>query len=103
MLEDNASSGGGTASGGGNNSDGSWVKEQQKINSLLMAKNQELRTKTKLLADLADIYSQNAAKENMDMEERQKSNDVDFGENYLKILEKNGSKNDYKGHLYPVN
>jgi hypothetical protein len=49
------------------------------------------------------MYVQNAAKENMNMEERQKNNDADFGENYLKILEKNGSKNDYMGHLYPVN
>jgi hypothetical protein len=102
MLEDNAF-GEGTASGGGTDSDGSWVREQQKINSLLMAKNQELRTKTKLVADLADMYAQNAAKANMDLEARQKSNDADFGENYLKILEKTGSKNDYMGHLYPFN
>jgi len=92
MLEDND-----------NDSGGSWVREQQKINSLLMAKNQELRTKTKLVADLADMYAQNAAKANMDMEARQKNNDADFGENYFKILEKTGSKNDYMGHLYPIN
>jgi hypothetical protein len=68
-----------------------------------MAKNQELMTKTKLIADIADIYANNAAKEKMDTEARQKSNDVDFGENYLKILEKTGKRNDYMGHLYPIN
>jgi len=96
MLEDNAS-------GGGNGSDESWVKEQQKINSLLMAKNQELRTKTKLVADIADIYANNAIEARMDTEARQKSNDADFGENYLKLLDKNGNKKDYMGHLYPIN
>ena len=96
MLEDNAS-------GGGNDSDESWVREQQKVNSLLMIQNQELRTKTKLLADIADVYANNAVREKMDMEASQKSNDADFGENYLEILEKNGSRNDYMGHLYPIN
>jgi len=81
----------------------SWVREQQKINSLLMAKNQELKTKTKLIADLADMYAQNAAQTNIEMEAQQKNNDADFGENYLKILEKTGSKNDYMGHQYPIN
>jgi len=87
--------------------DGSWVQEQQKINSLLMAKNQELKTKSKLIADIADLYAKNAAMENIDaqtaQEARQKNNDADFGENYLKILENSGKKNDYKGHLYPFN
>jgi hypothetical protein len=87
----------------GNDSEESWVKEQQKINSLLMVKNQELRTKTKLIADFADLYAQNAAKANMDAEVKQKNNDADFGENYLKILEKTGSKSDYMGHKYPIN
>jgi len=96
MLEDNASI-------GGNASGESWVQEQQKINGLLMAKSQDLRTKTKLVAGLADMYAQNAARANMDMDARQKSNEADFGENYLKILEKTGSKNDYMGHQYPVN
>jgi hypothetical protein len=96
MLEDNASE-------GGNDSGGGWVREQQKINGLLMVKNQELKTKTKLIADIADVYAQNAARAKMDAEAPQKSDDVDFGENYLKILEKTGSKNDYMGHLYPVN
>jgi hypothetical protein len=86
-----------------NGSDGSWVQEQQKINALLMAKNQELKTKTKLIADIACMYANNAARAKMDTEARQKSNDIDFGENYLKILEKTGKKNDYMGHLYPVN
>jgi len=86
-----------------NDSGGSWVREQQRINSLLMAKNQELRTKTKLMADIADMYANNAAKENMDMEARQKSDNADFGENYLKILEKTGSKKNFMGHLYPIN
>jgi len=86
-----------------NNSDKSWVREQQKVNSLLMIQNQELRTKTKLLADIADMYANNAVMEKMDMEARQKSDDADFGENYLEILEKSGSKNDYMGHLYPIN
>jgi hypothetical protein len=92
MLEDND-----------NDSGESWVREQQRINSLLMAKNQELRTKTQLIASLADMYAKNAAKENIEMEARQKSDDADFGENYLKILEKTGSKNDYMGHRYPIN
>ncbi|MDR2923626.1 MAG: hypothetical protein LBU85_09840 [Treponema sp.] len=83
--------------------DGSWVREQQKVNSLLMAKNQELKTKTKLIADIAAMYANAAAGEKTDMEARQKINDADFGENYLKILEKTGKKNDYMGHLYPIN
>ena len=91
MLEDTASSGGG------------WVREQQKINSLLIVKNQELRTKTKLVADLAYMYAQNAAKANMDMKTRQESNNADFGDNYLKILEKTGNRNDYMGHQYLFN
>jgi len=90
MMEDNAS-------------EGSWVQEQQKINGLLTAKNQDLKTKTKLITNIADVYANNAAKENMGMEARQKNSDADFGENYLKILEKTGSKNDYKGHKYPIN
>jgi len=94
MLEDNGS-------GGGNDSEGSWVQEQQKINSLLMAKNQELKTKSKLIADIATLYANNAAKAKMDTEAQQKSTDADFGDNYLKILEKTGSRNDYMGHLYP--
>jgi len=96
MLEDNAS-------GGGNASDGSWVQEQQKINGLLMVKNQELKTRTKLIADIANIYANNAAKTKIDREAPQKNNDADFGENYLKILEKTGKKSDYMGHLYPIN
>jgi hypothetical protein len=90
------------ASEGGNDSDGSWVREQQKINSLLMAKNQELKTRTKLIADIADLYANKAAQAKMDAEAPQKNNDVDFGENYLKILEKTGKKNDFMGHMYPI-
>jgi len=95
MLED--------ASEGGANSDGSWVYEQQKINVLLTAKNQELKTKTKLIADIADMYANNAAKAKMDREIRQKNNDSDLGENYLKMMEKTGKKSDYMGHQYPIN
>jgi len=86
-----------------NNSDGSWVYEQQKINVLLSAKNQELKTKTKLIADIADMYANNAAKAKMDLETRQNINDSDFGENYLKMIEKTGKKSDYMGHQYPIN
>jgi len=86
-----------------NDSDKSWVYEQQKINVLLAAKNQELRTKTKLMADIANMYANNAAEAKMDREARQKDNDSDFGENYLKIIEKTGKKNDYMGHQYPIN
>jgi len=81
--------------------DGSWVREQQKVNSLLMAKNQELKTKSKLIADIADIYAKNAAIKNMETKAAREDNEADFGENYLKILEKTENKNDYKGHLYP--
>jgi len=77
----------------------SWVREQQEINVLLTVKNQELKTKTKLIADIADVYANNAAKES---ETPQEINDADFGENYLKILEKTGKKSDYMGHLYPI-
>jgi len=96
MLEDNASE-------RGNALDGSWVGEQQKINSLLMAKNQELRTKTKLIADIADLYANKTAQAKMNAEALQESNDADFGDNYLKILEGTGKKNDFMGHLYPIN
>jgi hypothetical protein len=82
--------------------DGSWVQEQQKINSLLMVKNQELKTKTKLIADVAHIYANNAAKAKIEAEAPQMNNDADFGDNYLKILENTGNKNDYMGHLYPI-
>jgi len=85
------------------NSDGSWVYEQQKINILLTVKNQELKTKTKLIADIADMYANNAIKEKMDWENRQKNNDSDLGENYLKMMEKTGKKSDYMGHKYPIN
>jgi len=83
--------------------DGSWVQEQQKINSLLTAKNQDLKTKTKLITDFANVYANKAAKARIDKEARQRINDADFGDNYLKILEKTGKKNDYMGHLYPIN
>jgi len=83
--------------------DGSWVREQQKINSLLAAKNQDLKTKTKLITDIANMYAETSAKAKMDNEMRQKKDDADFGENYLNILEKTGRKNDYMGHLYPIN
>jgi hypothetical protein len=83
--------------------DGSWVREQQKINSLLTAKNQELKTRTKLIADIADMYANQAAGARIGMEARKENGGIDFGENYLKILEKNGNKNDYMGHLYPFN
>jgi hypothetical protein len=83
-----------------NSSDGSWVQEQQKINSLLMVKNQELKTKTKLIADIAQMYANNAAKTG---ETPQKSDDADFGDSYLKILEKTGKRSDYMGHQYPIN
>ena len=86
-----------------NKADGSWAREQQKINGLLTAKNQELKTKTKLITDIAEMYTDNAARKKIDMEAWKKSNETDFGENYLKILEKTGKKNDYMGHLYPVN
>jgi hypothetical protein len=86
-----------------NSSEESWVQEQQKINVLLTVKNQELKTKTKLIADIADMYSNNAAKIKTEMEAPQEINDADFGENYLKILEKTGKKSDYMGHLYPIN
>jgi hypothetical protein len=91
------------ASEGGTDSDGSWVKEQQKINSLLAAKNQELKTKTKLLTDIVAMYANIAAKEKIERDMLQKSNDADFSDNYMKILEKTGSKNDFMGHMYPVN
>jgi hypothetical protein len=83
--------------------DGSWVREQQKINSLLMVKNQELKTRTKLIADIADMYTDHAAKARIDTEAPQKNNEIDFGENYLQILEETGNKNDYMGHMYPIN
>jgi hypothetical protein len=86
-----------------NESDGSWVREQQKINGLLTAKNQELKTRTKLITDIADMYTGNAARARIDMEAWQENNEIDFGENYLKILENTGKKNDYMGHLYPIN
>ena len=93
MLKDNAPE-------RDNDSDESWVLEQQKINVLLSAKNQDLKTKTKLIADIADMYANNAAKAR---EAPKEASDADFGDNYLKILEKNGKKNDYMGHLYPIN
>jgi hypothetical protein len=83
-----------------NNPGESWVYEQQKINVLLAAKNQDLKTKTKLIADIADMYANNAVKTGGTQKE---INDADFGESYLKILEKTGKKNDYMGHLYPIN
>jgi hypothetical protein len=83
---------------GGTDSGESWVQEQQKINVLLTVKNQELKTKTKLIADIATLYANNAVKAS---EAPQKINDADLGENYLKILEKTGKKNDFMGHLYP--
>jgi len=102
MLEGNTSKGG-TASERGTDSDGSWVKEQQKINSLLTARSQELKTKTKLLTDIAAMYANIAAEKKIEMDALQKNNDVDFGDNYMKILEKTGNKNDFMGHMYPVN
>jgi hypothetical protein len=86
-----------------NDSDGSWVEGHQKINILLMAKNQELKTKTKFLTDIAVMYADIAAKARIDRDAPQKSSDADFGDNYLKILEKTGNKNDFMGHLYPIN
>jgi len=83
--------------------DGSWVKEQQRINGLLMAKSQDLKTKTKLITDIADMCADIAAKAKMETEALQKNFDSDLGENYLKILEKTGNKNDFMGHLYPFN
>jgi hypothetical protein len=83
--------------------DGSWVQEQQKINSLLTAKNQNLKTKTKLISDIADMYANIAAEKKIDREAQQKNDDVDFGDNYLEIMEKTGKKNDYMGHQYPLN
>jgi hypothetical protein len=83
--------------------DGSWVREQQKINSLLTAKNQELKTRTKLIADIAYMYNNQAAKARIDMEALQKNSEINFGENYLQLLEETGNKNDYMGHQYPIN
>jgi hypothetical protein len=87
----------------GNDSDGNWVREQQKINGLLLAKNQELKTRTKLIADIAKMYTEHSAGAKMETESRQKNSGADFGENYLKIMEGTGKKNDYMGHLYPIN
>jgi hypothetical protein len=83
--------------------DGSWVKEQQKTNALLMVKNQDLKTRAKLITDISALYANLAAEAKINSEARQKGNDIDFGENYLKILEKTGKRNDYMGHLYPIN
>jgi hypothetical protein len=83
--------------------DGSWVKEQQKTNALLMAKNHNLKTRAKLLTDIADMYANIAAEKKIEMEARQKKGDMDFGDNYLEIMEKTGRKNDYMGHKYPLN
>ena len=91
------------ASEGGTGSEESWVQEQQKINVLLSVKNQELKTKTKLIADIADMYANNAARAKMDTEALQKSDNADFGDYYLKILEKTEKNSDYMGHLYPIN
>jgi len=83
--------------------DGSWVREQQKTNALLMAKNQEIKTKTKLTADIAELYAKKAAKTNIGNEAYQKTDDADFSDNFLKILDQTGSKNDFMGHKYPIN
>jgi hypothetical protein len=83
--------------------DGSWVKEQQKTNTLLIVQNQELKTRAKLIADIAYMYANREAESKIDREARKNGNDSDFGENYLKLLEKTGKKNDYMGHRYPIN
>ena len=86
-----------------NPGDRSWVKEQQKINGLLLEKSQDLKTKTKLITDISAMYAGIAAEAKLESEALQKSCEADLGENYLKILEKTGNKNNFMGHLYPFN
>jgi hypothetical protein len=85
--------------------DGSWVQEQQKINSLLMVKNQNLKTRSAQITDIARMYSGifSASNEERELNERaRQERNVDFGDNYLKMLENLQKRGDYKGHQYPL-
>jgi len=88
-------------------SDGKSIVEQAQVtNSQLAAQCQELKTQTSLLSKLGEEIAAEAALNQLQrqaLEETKKSGDTDVADGYIKILENTEKKNDFKGHLYPIN
>jgi len=88
-------------------SDGSSIVEQAQVtNAQLAAQCQELKSQTSLLSKLGEEMASEAARNQLQrqaMEDAKNSGDADVADGYTKILDNMGKKDDFKGHLYPVN
>jgi prefoldin subunit 5 len=88
-------------------SDGKSIVEQAQVtNSQLAAQCQELKTQTSLLSKLGEEIAAEAALNQLQRQavaDTKKSGDTDVADGYIKILENTEKKNDFKGHLYPIN
>jgi len=84
----------------------SIVEQAQVTNAQLSAQCQELKSQTSLLSKLGEQIASDTARNQLQkqaMEEAKNNKDADVADGYIKMIEKTGKKNDFKGHLYPVN
>jgi len=88
-------------------SDGNSIVEQAQVtNAQLAAQCQELKSQTLFLGKIGETMASEAARKellNKAMEEVKKNSDLDVAEGYLKMLGKMGNRNDFMGHLFPIN
>jgi len=84
----------------------SIVEQAQVTNAQLAAQCQELKSQTSLLSKVGEEMASEAARNQLQrqvMEDAKNNSDVDVADGYIRMLDKMGKKNDFKGHLYPVN
>jgi len=84
----------------------SIIEQAQVTNAQLAAQCQELKSQTSLLSKVGEEMASEAARNQLQrqaMEDAKNNSDVDVADGYIRMLDKMGKKNDFKGHLYPVN
>jgi conjugal transfer/entry exclusion protein len=88
-------------------SDGKSIVEQAQVtNAQLAAQCQELKSQTSILSKLGEEIAAEAARNQLlkqAMDEAKKNSDLDVSEGYLKMLGNMGNRNDFMGHMYPIN
>jgi len=84
----------------------SIVKQAQVTNAQLAAQCQELKSHTSLLSRLGEQMAAEMGRRQLEKqarEEAKKNDDVDLVDGLIKMLDKTGKKDDFKGHMYPAN
>jgi hypothetical protein len=84
----------------------SIVEQAQVTNAQLAAQCQELKSQTSLLSKLGEEIASEASKKQLlkqAMDEVKKNSNLDVSDGYLKMLGNMGKRNDFMGHLFPIN